>query len=452
MSVCVDIDSILIEKRRKILSDLNVKTIVKKGKQKYSSSHTFDVYEIKEDDVYIPFAYYYQHLEQGFPNQDIVYPNSKTKFKLSLFERQKDIREESLQILNDTHSLVLSLFCGWGKTFYAIYLACKIGLKTIVFVNRIILIDQWYVSIKKACGEDTIVQILTAKTKIDPDADFYIINVINVAKRDVKDFSSIGLLIADEIHLLCTEKFSKAFGYVYPKYLIGLTATPVRSDGKDRVIELYCGPNIIYRPLNAMFNAYLLNTKFVPKPEKNENGDLNWNSVLECQCMSKKRNELLIDIVRYFSHRNILITCKRKDHAEILVRGLQLYGEDVDSYMGSDKIVNYDCRILVVTYSKASTGFDHPKLDMLLIAGDLEEQFMQCLGRIFRREWHFPIVIDPIDSFRPLKKHADSRCEIYKQAGGQVKKMENYFNCFDQWRKILATNLTPIYIEMDISY
>ena len=453
MSTIVYIDSILLEQRKKMLTDLKVSEILKKGKQKYPTSHSFDVYEVLDDDlVCIPFAYYYQHLAASFPNKDKIFENIDATFNILLFDRQKEIRDESLKILNETRSIVLSLFTGWGKTMFAIYLACKIKLKTVIFAHRIIIIDQWKTSIIKACGEDVKIQIVTSNCEIDPDANFYIINVSNVPKRDRSDFSHCGVLIADECHTLCTEKFSKTFNYVSPKYVIGLTATPVRSDGKDRVIELFCGPNIIYKPLNALFNVYLYQTKFTPVLKKTEAGGLDWNSVLMSQSMSKRRNEILIDIIRYFSRRHILVACKRKDHAKILMEGLKKYGEDVDCYMGSDKIVNYDCRILIVTYSKGGCGFDAPKLDMLLVAGDIEEQFLQCLGRVFRREWHFPIIIDPIDKMYTLKKHSETRCEIYKDAGGEVKNLVNYFPHFEAWRERFATDLTDFYERLKMIY
>lgn len=133
------------------------------------------------------------------------------------------------------------------------------------------------------------------------------------------------------------------------------------------------------------------------------------------------------------------------------MKGLEKYGENVDCYMGSNKIVNYDCRILIVTYSKAGVGFDHPKLDMLVLAGDVEEQFLQIVGRIFRREWHFPIVIDPVDKFFPLKKHANTRCDIYKETGGQVKNLVNYFPHFSDWLNKNKTDLTDVYNEIDLN-
>jgi superfamily II DNA or RNA helicase len=435
-----------------MLTDLSIKTMVKKNKkQKYAVAMAFDVYEIIGDDqVCIPFAYSFQQLELGFPNIDRDFPEIKAKFGIPLFDRQKEIREETLEILNDTHSIIISLAPGWGKTLYSIYLACKIGLKTLIYCHRVVLVDQWKKSIIKACGKSIRVQILDASCKVNPAADFYIINIVNVPKRNINDFINVGLFIDDECHTSCTEKFSKAFGYVFPKYSIGLTATPVRSDGKDRILELFFGPNIIYRPMYELFNVYLFNTGFMPETTKTVSGDLNWNSVLVSQSMNQKRNEQLIDIVRYFGHRNILITCKRKDHVNLLVKGLLKYGVDADSFMGSNQVMNFDCRVLVVTYSKGGVGMDAPKLDMLLVAGDAEENFPQYQGRVFRREWHCPIIIDPIDKFYPLKQHSDVRKEIYTDSGGEVKNLLDCFPSFTAWRKRFATDLTDVYGDLEV--
>ena len=45
------------------------------------------------------------------------------------------------------------------------------------------------------------------------------------------------------------------------------------------------------------------------------------------------------------------------------------------------KYFNYSSRILVATVQKAGVGFDHPKLDTLIVASDLKEYFI-ATGRV----------------------------------------------------------------------
>lgn len=439
MSALVKINTMPLSDRQKLLKELIVKTTPNPDKKTiYNKNVSFETFLVLNDEyVAIPFSYFYQYINCGFPNDNISYPKADLQFKINLLDRQKSIRQEALDILNESRSIVIAVYCGFGKTIFTNYLAAKIGLKIIVVCHRLIIIDQWYKSflMTYGIGEDKI-QIISTKTKINPDADIYIINAITLPKRKPLDFINCGIVIIDELHALCTPEYTRGFNYLFPKYLIGLTATPVRSDGQDRVIELFCGLNIIYRPLCAIFNVYLIQTGFTPTVKKNTRDGLDWNSVLSSQSTDINRNKIIINVIRYFRTRNILVLCKRKAHAKILQEELRKHNESVDVYMGSDRIVNYDCRILLSTCSKAGVGFDAPKLDMLIIASDVEENFIQYLGRIFRKEWHFPIVIDLIDNFWPLRKHSQTRINIYKDAGGCVKNFKNYFHEFDEWISI----------------
>ena len=64
-------------------------------------------------------------------------------------------------------------------------------------------------------------------------------------KFDLKAFNSFGHTIIDECHRIPSEKFSKALQKVSTQYMLGLTATPKRSDGLMRVLSMYIG-DILY--------------------------------------------------------------------------------------------------------------------------------------------------------------------------------------------------------------
>ena len=96
-------------------------------------------------------------------------------------------------------------------------------------------------------------------------------------------------------------------------------------------------------------------------------------------------------------------------------------------FAGSAKTYNTNARILVATYSKAGVGFDNPKLDMLIVAGDVEEMFEQYLGRVFRRMDTVPIIIDMVDHFHVFEKHFQTRMLTYLQSGGLIKPFQSHF-------------------------
>ena len=206
----------------------------------------------------------------------------------------------------------------------------------------------------------------------------------------------------------------------------------------DRIIELYFGPEIVSKSMKKIFNAYQFNTGFVPTVEYMPNGTMNWNSVLNSQAKSVSRNNLICDMVRIFSNRTILVLIKYVDHARILYNQLKENGEDVGVFLGKSKQVDYTCRVLIATYSKGGVGFDHPKLDMLITAADVEQNFMQYLGRVFRRDHIMPIYIDIIDNLNLIKKHAVTRKKICIEAGGKILNFSKSFKDFDLYRSLLT--------------
>lgn len=59
-----------------------------------------------------------------------------------------------------------------------------------------------------------------------------------------KLFLDIGFAIFDEFHHLNSEVFSKALPKLSVKYMLGLSATPNRDDGLEKIGELYIGKSI----------------------------------------------------------------------------------------------------------------------------------------------------------------------------------------------------------------
>ena len=395
----------------------------------------------KEMIAYLPFSYCYHHLSSVpvDPRFQIAPTPCSFVFQGELLPRQKEIKEETLDILNRTKSVILCLHTGFGKTIYALYLAAKIRLKTIILCHRKIIMDQWVSAVQKYIPNASV-GIWSPKLKSSELPDILIANVLNIKKWPRSTYASYGLLIADEVHTMCTEQFSIGFLYLTPRYLIGLSATPFRSDGMDRLIELFVGPEIVYRPMKKTFNVYQLRTQFEPQVSRldsSPDGSIVWNSVLESQALDPERNRLICDLIRIFSNRVILVLVKRIDHAKILYQILHAVGEDVDMFLGSDKTVNYQCRVLIATYSKGGVGFDHPRLDMLITAADVEENFMQYLGRVFRRDDTTPIYLDLIDKLPTLSKHASTRKKICLEVGGLVYNFKKAFPDFDSYRSHL---------------
>lgn len=422
MSISINIDSMTQEQREKIHTDL----IIKIEPTSYMSKATFiHPYDISGDNVLLPFAY---AISQGFdrPPRDSFKSLDSTTFTANLRENQKQVRDEALQFLKKG-SVLISCYTGWGKTLFSIYLAIKINMKVLIIVKGNVLIKQWSEDIKKICP-NTNVQLLTAKTTtLEEYSDFYISSPDNIKKMNRSLFKNIGTVLVDESHQIMAESLSQCMQYTCPRYLIGLSATPYRPDGLNKLFDIYFGENRIVRKLYRKHIVYKVESGFTPEVEIGPNGKINWGVVLNSQSSNQDRNELIIKIVKYFPENVFLILSKRVEQATYLVNRLREEGQDVTSLIGSQKEYEKTSRILIGTITKVGTGFNHPRLNSLIIAGDVEEYFQQYLGRVFRREDTEPVVFDIIDKNPILLRHFKTREKIYKEYGGIVKKFEKEF-------------------------
>jgi superfamily II DNA or RNA helicase len=159
-------------------------------------------------------------------------------------------------------------------------------------------------------------------------------------------------------------------------------------------------------------------------------GKVDWGSVLESQCGNEGRNELVIKIVKYFKDRVFIVLCKRVNQAEYLERRLREDGEDVTSLIGKNQEYEQKSRILIGTVGKTGVGFDHPRLNALILASDVEQYFIQYLGRVFRTQEGEPLIFDLVDQFSLLEKHFKTRVAVYVEHGGIVKNFNKEFSDF----------------------
>jgi superfamily II DNA or RNA helicase len=423
MSRKVKIDTLTDVEIQKLNKDLQITQ--EPSKYAFNAAPTYiSLFEAEGNNVYVPFAYSTKYARPGRKD----YPEQDVKFCGQLREEQKEVKTEAIQRLNSHGSVIISAYCGFGKTILSICIASKIKMKTLILCHRIVLIKQWQAAIKHFCPKATV-QVLSSKSVME-DVDFYIINATNVAKHTRSFYKEIGLLVVDEIHKIMAEKISYCMRYIIPRYVIGLSATPYRSDGLNALFDMYFGKHKIIRKLFRKHTVYRVDTGFKPEVTLNKKGKVDWSSVLESQCGNEERNELIIKIIRQFSDRVFLVLCKRVGQAKYLEARLKEEGEDVTSLIGKNQEYEQKCRILVGTTGKLDTGFDHPFLNTLLLASDVQEYYIQTLGRVFRTKEGEPMIFDLVDDFAILLNHFRTRNAVYVEHGGVVKLFKPSFPNF----------------------
>jgi superfamily II DNA or RNA helicase len=415
MSLITDLENISSELRDALTTDLELKIENKFGA---GAPRYIYPYTIEGNCIRVPMAYGVSTIKiSRRPRDD--FSSRKLSFLGSLRPEQVVVRGEALKSLSKTGSVIISCYTGFGKTALAIELATSMRFKTLVVVNKIVLINQWRDSILKFCP-DARVQCLTTKSVMDPSGDFYIINAQNIEKMSREYFRDMGICLVDEIHMIMAEGLSKCMQHISPRYLVGLSATPYRPDGLDKLLELYFGEYKIIRKLWRAHKVYRVDTGFIPPIERTLQGRLNWGAILDSQAQNVDRNNLIIRIIQKFSERNFLVLVKRVSQGTYISEKLASLGESVTDLMGSNQKFSTEARILIGTCQKVGVGFDHGKMDTLLLATDIEEYFIQYLGRVFRREDVEPYIFDLVDNNGVLLKHFNTRKAVYKEHGGVI--------------------------------
>jgi superfamily II DNA or RNA helicase len=314
---------------------------------------------------------------------------------------------------------IISACPGFGKTVISINLLCSIGVKTLIVVNKLILIKQWQDSIKNFSNAKC--QYVTSSTKeLDKNCSVYIVNAINISKKSRKFWSCISFLIVDELHQIITKVLSQSLLYIVPNFILGLSATPYRFDDFNIAISWFFGNKIIDKKLFVKHNVEIISTGFKPSNLKYTSSGLDWNWILEQQSNNEMRNKIIVDFISKKPERTWIILVKRVLHAEKLVELFKENGRDCTTLVKSKITFDKNCKILIGTTSKIGVGFDHVDIDALCVAADVKNYFVQFLGRCMRRQDVTPIVLDFDDDFSVLQSHLKDRIKDYKKYGGSI--------------------------------
>lgn len=436
MSLSLLLEELTDEIKKKIVLDLHFyKTPLgmKNGKPKYGINSNMDEivpYRISDLYVHIPLYYGINTLLKTPPQrQSYTVIHEDTEIYDQLRDHQKKIFDQVIIHMSKEHTALLALHVGFGKSILAMALANKIRLQTIIITHRVLLSKQWQESLQKWCPRH-IVEIFNPKKKISK-FDFLICTVLNVPKIDIEISRKIGFVIVDECHLISTIQFSKSLNYIQPRYMIGLSATPYRKDGMDKLMNMYFGEKRFTRELKMKHVVYKIETSFEPKIQLNRNNELDWNYILEQQCNHEERNKMIIRICKLYLDRKILILCKRVAQGDILFSMAKSENLSVTSLIGNQNEFEKDANILIATVQKAGVGFSHDVLDALILASDVEEYYIQYLGRVARRPDTQPIIFDIVDKNKTLKAHFRTRKKVYEEIGGHVQLFQEAHPSFD---------------------
>lgn len=182
-------------------------------------------------------------LKKGYPVED----NSKfreieEKIGADLTIDLRDYQEEYVARAHDERAAVLANPAGSGKTVTAIGLMSKVDSPTLILVPQRSLVGQWKREIldKTTITEDQIGEYHGDEKEMN---DVTIATYHMAGEKTHLFREDWGLIIFDEVHHIPSKLFRKTASLQSTRR-IGLSASPVREDSKEREIFALIGPEV----------------------------------------------------------------------------------------------------------------------------------------------------------------------------------------------------------------
>lgn len=415
-----------------IRNDLSVKPFVNTNYQQ--EIPPFPVYCESKRKLYIPRYYGIDNF--GPPKQVRIDSPAKIdiQFSKSLKKKQEPIVDAFMKSCEgDYGGGIISVPCGFGKTVIALYIAAKLGLKTLVVVHKEFLLNQWKERIEEFLPDAKIGRLQSKYIQVeDKDIVIGMLQSISMIEYEEDLFKDFGLVIYDECHHLGAEVFSKALLKTSAKYTLGLSATPKRADGLSKVFEWYLGKIVfqIKKREKETVDVKLIDYKnedpLYSEVKLNFNGKPNSAGMINSICEYPPRLDVVIEeTVKCLEEgRKILILSDRREHLKQIKGKIdKLEGWTSGFYLGGMKQSELEktekMNVILGTFAMASEGFDcREPLDTIMLVSP-KSNIEQAVGRILRIEEkdrvRVPLVIDIIDSFASFKNQAVKRMKFYKK-------------------------------------
>lgn len=304
----------------------------------------------------------------------------------------------------------LGILCGstaFGKTVVAIRIIAARGVNTLVLVHRRQLLDQWRERVSHFLGVpiEDIGQIGGGKSHVTRFIDVGILQSLN-RKGEVKDLvADYGHVIVDECHHVPAFSFEQVLKRVRARYVLGLTATPIRKDGHHPIIVMQCGAVLFRESPRRAARARPFDHMVIPRETAFrmtwEVEQLDINQVYAAMASDPGRNEMILeDILGALEDgRSPLVLTERTDHLDQLARRLHGFAKNIlvlKGGMGRRKraevaeairrIPDSEERVILATGRYIGEGFDDSRLDTLFLAMPISWRgtLQQYVGRLHR--------------------------------------------------------------------
>ena len=365
---------------------------------------------------------------------------------------------DNLMIEREESKALLISATGTGKTYASAFAVKKFKPKRFLFlVHRQQIAEQSLKTYEKVFNNPNITFGILGGGKHETDEDFIFSTFQSMNSNDrYKTFSSdyFDYIVVDEVHRAAADTYSKIIEYFNPKFLLGMSATPWRTDNKeifklfdDNIVyqvtlkdaleeELLC-PFHYYGISDLEFNGELVNDKFDVSNKLNKNekeklvNDLNFSSDKFGGDAFKKFNFLtsdervkhILEKSEFFGYSGerikALVFCSSVSEAKLLAKKFNEKGHpskaldancDYDEREKAIKRLTTDDKKIknklefLFTYDIFNEGVDIPEVNQVILARPTKSPivFVQQLGRGLRKSKNkeYVVVLDFIGNYK----------------------------------------------------
>ncbi|MBI5659891.1 MAG: DEAD/DEAH box helicase family protein [Nitrosomonadales bacterium] len=338
---------------------------------------------------------------------------------------------------------VLCAPTAFGKTVAAAAMIAQRCTNTLVLVHRTELLKQWQERLQSflGVGKSMVGTIGGGKAKPTGKIDIAVMQSVSRQGEINPLVENYGHVIVDECHHVGAVSFDAILKRVKAKYVLGLTATPIRRDGQQPIIFMQCGP-IRYtaaKPASAPHDLEVIPQllhKRIDLPQ-----DAGIQDVFRHLAVDADRTAAIASQIEssYSKGRKVLVLTERTEHLDAIQAALiekipslfVLHGR-MSNKLRTPLITELNAlppdepRVLLATGKLVGEGFDHPPLDTLVLAMPISWKgtLQQYAGRLHREHATKTDVrvIDFVDTGHPaLLRMWDKRQRGYRAMGYRIK-------------------------------
>lgn len=375
----------------------------------------------------------------------------------------KESQVTAVDTLTENETGILNAATAFGKTVVCCNIIAKKKVNTLILLQSSALLEQWENALNKfliineqspeyetPTGRKKRRKSVIGKLQGAHDSTTGIIDIAMVGSvckkgefhRRLKDY---GMIIVDECHHAASDTIVEILQEVNAKYVYGVTATPLRSDGLEKVNYMLLGP-IRYKYTSKdrakeQGIEHLVYPRFTravaPRFQQDK---MHPNEAYAIIRQNEDRDNLIIhDVIKCIKDgRTPVILSRYVDHSRKLYDRLSGCADNVFLLSGENskkehkvilqqmnQVKSDKSMILVVTGKLIGEGFDFPRLDTLIMAMPVSwksvvEQYAGRLNRDYQGK-ESVIIYDYVDSHISMfEKMYYKRLKAYKQIGYEV--------------------------------